>query len=136
MNFYLALHAKSPKAFDFVSGNLGMIHQRTVQRANAKHREPPIINRTNNELVALVVNHIESIRAKSGDRTTRIAFSIGVDATVAVKAWQVLYDENVLVGGASPNQWLAIGPENKDDITAFYELYHKGLKGELAEKQK
>lgn len=136
MNFCLALHAKSSKAFDFVSGNLGMIHQRTVQHANAKCRVPPIINRTNNELVALVVNHVESIRAKSGDRTMRIAFSFGFDATVVVNAWQVIHAENVVVGGASPNHWLAIGPENKDDITAFYELCCKGLKRELAEEAK
>lgn len=87
-------------------------------------------------MVALVVNHIESIQAESGDRLTSITFSIGVDATAVVKAWLVFHVANVVVGGASLNHKLAIGSENTDDIKACYESCYKGQKGDLTGGEK
>lgn len=122
MNFCLALHAKSPKSFDFVLGNLGMVSPRTVRCVNAKCGKPPIIKHTNDDLVAIVVKQIENIHAKSGDSTITVTFSVRDDATVVIKTWWIFHSEKIVVVGVFPNHWLAIGSENKDNTKAFYEL--------------
>lgn len=65
-----------------------------------------------------------------------IAFSIGVDATAAVKAWLVFHVANVVVGEVSLNHKLAILSENTDDIKACYKSCYKRQKGDLIGEEK
>ena len=51
----------------------------------------------------------------------RVSFSIGVGATVVVKAWGYLVGENAIVGGVSPNKWLELETTNKAEIKAMLE---------------
>jgi hypothetical protein len=66
-----------------------------MQRLVASKRKPSFINQTRDEVIAVVVNHIEKIRDKLCSPSKRIALSVGVDATVLVPAIQ-LYEGVVI----------------------------------------
>ena len=88
LNFFLALAASGKmKSFEFVSGNLCHMSKRHAQRIMAKKKPPPIINLTDNHIVELVFKKFVQIRAKCRNPRMRIAFTVGVDATVIVKSW-------------------------------------------------
>ena len=66
----------------------------------------------------------------------RVSFSLGVDATVVVEAWRYLVGEIVIIGSASPNEWLELETTNKDEIKTMFESCRHGTKGELAGETK
>ena len=73
------------KAFTFVSGNLCQMSKRHAQRIMAKKKPPPIINLTDNYIFEFELNKFVQIRAKCRNPRMRIAFTVGVDATVLFK---------------------------------------------------
>ena len=95
------------KAFEFVSGNLCHMSKRHAQRIMDKKKPPPIIIPTDNQIVEFVLNKFVQISAKCRNPRMHIAFTVGVDATVLVKSWQV-YAGTHVVGGAHPNHFLNI----------------------------
>jgi hypothetical protein len=104
LNFYLVVHSLSPKASEFVTANLEGVSKRQIQRISTKRRQAPVIHLTNEEMIAAVEKHIQLIRNQLKNPNVRIAFSVGVDATTVIgKAFQYLPSQNVVIGGAYPN---------------------------------
>jgi hypothetical protein len=62
LNFFLVLVAAGDKkAFEFISGNLFQVSLRHMQQLVASKRKPSFINQTRDEVIVVVVNHIEKI---------------------------------------------------------------------------
>jgi len=132
MNMCLALHAQSPKTYKLMSANLPLVSERQIRRVRSKHREPPIIYRTEGELIDVITKHVNMIRAGFNDMSMRVGISVGVDATVLVRGVQVLHGYGVVVGLASPNHWLDINSNNAEEINKFIKECRDGKRGELA----
>lgn len=52
---------------------------------NAKLEEPPNINYTNNNMVAIVVKYIQSMHTKSGDSAMRVTFQMELMQSMSSK---------------------------------------------------
>ena len=59
------------------------------------------------------------IRHEFNDASMRVAFSIGIDATVVVAGWQVLHSEGKVVRGAAPKHIHNISGMNEDELKDF-----------------
>jgi hypothetical protein len=77
----------------------------------ASKRKPSFINQTRDEVIAVVVNHIEKIQDQFCSPSKRSALSVGVDATVVVPVIQ-LY-EGVMIDSALPNHCIPV-PNTED----------------------
>ena len=111
-NFYMAMYASGNKTlFNYVSGNLLGPSLRHMRRAYASIPSTPFINLSHNEIVNKVEAMIRHIKEGVGDRC--ISFSVGVDATVVAKSWQLSSKHQAILGGGYPNHFLCI--KNKDD---------------------
>lgn len=66
----------------------------------------------------------------------RVAFTVGVDATVVVGGYQYLVTEQAIVGGASPNHSMDVSNLDKDELFAFLKECAAGRKGEKAAEAK
>ena len=64
----------------------------------------------------------------------RIAFSVGIDATVVVKGHHMLQLEGLIVCGAYPNNSMDVSDLNKDGLKNFLKDCLDGKKGELADE--
>ena len=84
VNFMLALSTTNAKAFSFVSANLVSMSIRHAGRLKAKQRSAPLVLRTHDDIKKLLLSQFGVIRDRSNDLSMRIAFSLGVDATVNV----------------------------------------------------
>jgi hypothetical protein len=102
-NLCVAIHAMSPKSYGMMSANLGLLSLRQVRRLGVSRRDPPVISRNKQDMMTIVTRQIASIRHRFNNPSMRVAMSLGVDATVNVKAFCYLASHNVIVGGASPN---------------------------------
>ena len=98
LNMCLAMHAKSPKTYKLAAANLPLLSERHIRCVSSSKCEPPIIYRNEEQLIQIITKQIESIRNGFGDKSMRVAMSVGVDATVLVKGVQVLHREGVVVG--------------------------------------
>lgn len=46
----------------------------------------------------------------------RIAFTVGIDATIVVSAYQHLPEADAIVGGAHPNHFMDVSHKSSDDV--------------------
>ena len=145
LNFYLALAANGNKAaFEYVSGNLCGISARHIARLNAKLREASFVSLTKRDIVEQVTKLFSKIRLNWKDPKKRIALTVGIDATVVNKSWQLMPDRLVVVGGASPNHYIdvveKIGKEQsditKDDYKNLLKECTEGNHGVMAGEAK
>ena len=88
--FFISLAASENKhAYEFVSGNVGMcIIDRHARKCIIDRRSSPFINLSNSEIISIIEKCVVTIRDKLKDTDKRIAFSVGIDATVLVKTFQ------------------------------------------------
>ena len=130
----MALSATNKKAFELVSGNLGMMDDRQVRRLAAKQREKSFLTMTCEEVTAKIVKHIAQIRAKLGDSSCnkRITFSSGFDETALVPAFGYIPSENIIVGGAYPKHAIDVSSLDKDEITSRLEACNNDKTSEKA----
>jgi len=104
-----------------------------MQQIITIRRPEPFIHLSRANIMELMEGHIEMIRSKSNDDLRRVAFTVGVDATVVVKNVQVAGAHRVVVGLAAPNHFLPIDINMKSEE---WKKYRKGCaegkEGELA----
>ena len=134
MNFLLALSCRgNSSAFEYVSANRWAVSARHMQRIIAIRRPEPFIHLSRANIMELMEGHIERIRSKSNDDLRRVAFTIGVDATVVVKNVQVAGAHRVVVGLAAPNHFLPIDINMKgEELKKYLKGCAEGKEGELA----
>lgn len=111
LNFMLALASGgNRKAFEFVSANFCSVSLRHIARLTAVRRSEPFINVSKVDMVHRIRGYIDKIRSISSgnSRSGRVAMTVGIDATVLVKAFQVCHSSQAIVGGAYPNHFLPI----------------------------
>jgi hypothetical protein len=132
INFMLALSCTSPSAFDFVSANLLSVSIRHMQRLKACRRAKPFILRDTQDMVELLTARIAQICHLCDDTSKRVAFTLGLDATVVVQGFQLLLSEGVVVGGAYPKHKLDVSDLDNDQMKKFLKECIKGKKGEKA----
>ena len=107
-NFMLALSATNKQAREIVCGNLKLSGDRSVRRMAAKERGNPVVPNKAEDVKKLIVNRIEMIRDGFGDRSKRISFTVGLDATAIVKGYVYLHQADVIVGGAFPQHHIDV----------------------------
>ncbi len=76
------------------------------------------------------------VQGGSGNKSLRIAMSLGVDATVILRSFQYLVSHNAVIGGAYPNNWLEVGSTDKDDIQVVLKQCLDGDFGDAAAEVK
>ncbi len=67
-----------------------------------------------NEMSARIMQHVQKICSVLGDDYKRVAFTVGVDATVLVEAIQL--HEGVIIGGASLNHFVRVADQGIDEV--------------------
>ena len=137
-NFFIALAASGNKqAYEFVSGNLGMcMAHRHSKRCIAKRRAYSFINLSDNEVIALIDKRITAIRDQFGDKEKTVSFSVGIDATVLVKAFQYSAQLGKIVGGVYPNQCIDVRGKSSEEIHAILKDCIDGKYGLMADEVK
>ena len=133
-NFCLAMSATNNKAFELFSGNLGLMHGRHVKRLAAQRREKSFLTMGNEEVTDNIVKYTEKIRLRMGDRdrTKRITFSAGFDATALVPSFGYIPAENIIVGGAYPQHAIDVSDLTTDEIKRRLKKCNDGECGEKA----
>ena len=101
------------KAYEFVAGNLGLVSLQHARIVFASSRLPPFIHITLNETTQNLCSHFHKICKSMGSTSTPIDFTVGVDANVVLKSWQLLQSHEATIGGAYPNHFWYI--KNKSD---------------------
>ncbi len=136
LNFFMAIYCLSPKASEMVTANLQGVSKHHIQHVSAKRCGPPVIHLMDKEIVLAVEKQIKMVHGRSGNKSLRIAMSLGVDATVILQAFQYLASHNAVIGGAYSNHWLEVGSMDKDDIQAVLKLCLHGEFGDAAAEVK
>lgn len=103
-----------------------------MNRLKASKRDTPLILRDKADMARILATQIAMIRHEFGDDSMRVVFSVGIDATVVVKGWQILYSHGKVVGGAAPHHVYDISGLNKDELKIFLKDCKDGKKGEQA----
>ncbi len=138
LNFFMAIHCLSPMASEMVTANLQGVSKCHIQRVSAKCRGPPVIHLTDTdkEIVLAVEKKIKMVCGRFGNKSLRVAMSLGANATVILQAFQYLASHNAVIGGVYPNDWLEVGSTNKDDIQAVLKRCLDGEFGDAAAEVK
>ena len=137
LNFFMAMAAGGDRrSFEYVSGNLCGVSLRHVKRVISSKRGPPFMNMSTNEIVALVKSQIALVRKNSGNSTRRVVFSLGIDATVLVKAWQYSKSLEAIIGGASPNHCIDVNGLTPEEVLKLLEECVDGRHGAIADEVK
>lgn len=79
-----------------------------MRRMAAKERGNPVVPNKAEDVKKLIVNRIEMIRDGFGDRSKRINFTVGLDATAIVKGYVYLHQADVIVGGVFPQHHIDV----------------------------
>ena len=87
-----------------------------MKRLTAWKVKAPFINLTHKDIISRIVDTIAKIQSKSGDAKQRVAFTVGVDATCLVQSFQVAPNLGVIVGGAYPNHYIALGDGGHEEM--------------------
>jgi hypothetical protein len=134
MNLCLAIHAKSPKTHKLIAANTPLVTECHIRRVSIKNWEQSIKYHSEQQLIEILTKHIELICNRYSDNSMRVALSVGVDATVLVKGFQVLHGACIVVGGAISNDSMVIDSNDKDDINIkkFIVECQDGKQGNLA----
>jgi hypothetical protein len=80
-----------------------------------------------------IVQHVQKIRSMLEDDYKRVAFTIGVDATVLVEAIQL--HEGVIIGGASRNHFVRVADQGINKVRELLERYANGENGFVLAKE-
>jgi hypothetical protein len=129
INFMLALTAGSnKKAFEFVLGNLCSVSLRHIKYLTAWKVEAPFIDLTVKEIISHIVDTIVKIQSKLGDAKQRVAFRVGVDATCIVQSFQFAPNLGVIVGGAYPKHYIALGDGGHEEMKQLLKEFVKDKK--------
>ena len=108
LNFLLALLASgNKKAFEYISGKLCSVSIRHMRTLIAKKRTTPYISMTKDNICKTIVDHIVKIHAMDDNPAWQVTFSVGIDAKVLVKSFQIfamMY--KTVVGFAAPNHFI------------------------------
>ena len=114
----LALASVKKPAFELVLGNLGLVSERHARHLSSKHREPPYVSITKDNIGERIVKQIGIIQEKTVDTTGRrqIAFPFGVDPTACVQGWDILQSTQAIVGGASPHHFIDICGLSSEEV--------------------
>jgi hypothetical protein len=67
-------------------------------------------------MIEALMTHFERIRTKSHDDKMRMAFSVGIYATIVVQAYQYFKEAHAIVGGAYPTHFIDVTDKTKDDV--------------------
>jgi hypothetical protein len=100
LNFMLALLASAnKKAFECVSRNLCSVSHHHVFTLVAKKTTTPNTSMTKDDICKTNnVDHIAKIHVMDDNPTQQVAFSVGIDAAVLLKSFQIstMYKEQLL----------------------------------------
>ena len=132
LNFMMALSTTNVRAFSLASANLCSVSIRHMRLMKARNRDVPLLLRSKSDMIRLLSMRIAMIRHDFGESSMRVAFSIGVDATVVVKGYQYLYSEGKVVGGAAPNHIHDVSGKNKEELKSFLKDCIDGKNGDIA----
>ena len=109
MNFFLALFVGGDKkAFDFVSGNLYGVSLRRMKMITEKRRPDLFSGLSNDEIIDLIIARISQTCMGRKEPKSRVALTLGIDATFLMKAYQVSTGNHAIVGGASRNDFIPV----------------------------
>jgi len=84
------------------------------------------------QMVDLIVDRISKIRVGCGDLSMKVAFTVGVDATCLVPAWQVDDSHDVIVGGEAPSHFLQMKDKCAVELKEILQEYKDGKYGDPA----
>lgn len=117
-SFMLAIDSISGPAYEFVSGNLGLMSERHVRRLCSVKRQEPYISLSKDAIKACIINQINMIRSMTQDTDclNRIAFSLGIDGTAVVPSFDYIPSAKAIVGGAAPTHFMDVGELNLEEI--------------------
>ena len=120
-NFFISLAASGNKhAYEFVSGNLGMcMTHRHARKCISAHRSLTFINLEDSDIISIIENHVRAIRDKFQNINKRIAFSVGIDATVLVKTFQYSSQLHAIIGGVYPNNCINVAGKSSNELNAI-----------------
>lgn len=119
-NLFLVMAASGDKkSYEFVSGNLRGMTFRHVRRVIASRRSNPFINTKKDEIIDKLRQRFQRIRGQLKNTGMRIAFTVGIDATIVVPAYQHLVEVDAIVGGAHRNHVIDVSDKSTDDVKAL-----------------
>ena len=102
-NFYLALAITGNcKGYEFVAGILEIMSLRHFRRIFPAERIPPFSNLTTSAVIESLVSYLITVQ-KAMDTSKWVSFTVGVDATIVVKSWNIIQSHRSIFGGDSPN---------------------------------
>ena len=132
MYLFPALSASDKRDYGFISTNLCSIYLRYANRLSAANRERPFIFHDKNDIIDLVGKQVTKIHHYFGDKPMNVAMSLGVDANIIVRGWNIIRSHNNIIGGDSPNHYLDIGYKTKEDMVKMLKLCVGGKEGVVA----
>ncbi len=83
-------------------------------------------------MIEVLLTHFKRIRTKSHDDRMRIAFSVGIDATIVVQAYQYFKEAHAIVGGAHPSHFIDVSDKTKDEVSEMLDNCIHGKHGAMA----
>lgn len=99
---------------DFESAN-----QQSVGHLVTRLTPPPFIELMEFQVIEKITSTCDLIHKMKGDKSWRIAFSVGIDAVVHVKSCGVYQSCYAIVSGVSPNVMLDISGLDSDQVKAM-----------------
>ena len=80
------------------------------ENTQPRKRTEPFVNLTRDQMVDRILRQVTKVRAGMND-----PFSVGVDATCLVSAFQIYSTHAAIVGGASPHHFIPIEDSSSPD---------------------
>ena len=115
LNFCMAMHSSGNKQlFQYVSDDLLGLSLRHMQRNYVNTPSVPFTNLSHKEIVLNMDSMLKRIRDEH--KLKRISFSVGIDAIVVTKSWQLYPKHQAIVGGGYPNRFVSIQHNSKEEI--------------------
>lgn len=136
MNLCLAIHGKFSKTYKLIAADMPLVMEHHIHHVSTKNWEQSMIYCSEEQLIEILMKHIKLIHDHYSDYSMKVALLVGVDATVLVKGFRVLYGAGVVVGRARQNHWMVIDSNDKDNLKKFIVECQDGELGNLAGKVK
>lgn len=116
MNFFIACNSMSRKTLGFASANFLGPSLCTIQRTNAKKREPSIICVSTADLEKRLMNHLESLN--DFDKVTK-AIAIEFDSTKVPAVLTLLTSTRSIIGGVHLDHIIDVKDKTKEEVKAI-----------------
>ncbi len=124
LEIFIALAASGNKqTYVFFSGDLGQcmaIHH--AKRCIGQCRSTPFISIEDAEVETINGNHIQNICHQFLLDTKHVAFSVGVDATIIVKAFQYSLRLGAIIGDMYPIHCIDVHEKSIEDINIILNI--------------